>query len=168
MRERHVTLDPVCLLLLLLRQKKVAAATAAMNLELLNEALETAIQLGLRTPAVEAGVSFRDELAEKEGTVAAIVAACDTLQMKASSKGGINAFDVEVLAATLAASAGAVAAMAARPEVVAAQGLAAQMGQVLAVQDQLRACEAKGAAADRTELFEAMNEVFNKHTHNAE
>jgi len=137
----------------------VAKATAGMNLELLNEALEMAIQLGLRTPSIEAAVTFRDELAEKEGTVKAIVAACETLKMKASSKGGISQSDVEALAKTMVDSASVVEAMSMREEIQAAQALQTKMAQVLVVQEQLRACEAKGAGADRTELFNAMNEV---------
>jgi len=49
--------------------------------------------------------------------------------------------------------------MSMREEIQAAQALQTKMAQVLVVQEQLRACEAKGAGADRTELFNAMNEV---------
>lgn len=77
-------------------------ATASMDLHLLNEALESAIQLGLRTPTIDAGVDFRDELAGKEQFVKQIVAACETLKMKAGGKGGITSSDVEALTTTLA------------------------------------------------------------------
>ena len=121
-------------------ETKCKTAIETKNLDLLNEALEAASQLGLRTATIEAGVTFRDELAVKEGTIKALVAACET---KASSKGGITISDVEALIAAMAEGSDVISAMASRPEVMEAQELSTKMQSVLNVQEMPRACEAK-------------------------
>jgi myosin heavy subunit len=140
-------------------EAKVKQATESMDLHMLNEALEAAIQLGLRTPTIEAGTTFRDELAGKEQFVNQIVAACETLKMKAGGKGGITASDVEALNSKLAEAADVVEAMSARQEIQDAKALQVKMSEVLKVQDMLKACAAKGSACERTELFTALSEA---------
>ncbi len=125
-------------------------------MERLNNALEMAIQLGLRSAQIEAGVAFRDELAEKEALLKQITAAAATLRMKASSKGGITQADVDALSSKMAEQAAVVEALAARSEVQEAKDLQFRMTEVLKVQVLLNACAAKGAAADRNEVLKAL------------
>ena len=131
----------------------------AFDLPALNEALETAINLGLRNATIDAAVAFRDDLAEKEKSINVIKAAAATLKMKAAGKGGITQADVDALATAFASNAALAEEMSSRSDISEAKALQGKMGEVLKVQEMLKACEAKGAAADRTEIFAAINEA---------
>ncbi|KAJ8601424.1 hypothetical protein CTAYLR_005941 [Chrysophaeum taylorii] len=85
-----------------LASNEASSTNPVKSLEALNEALETAIQLGLVGDKVRRATDLRDSTAEMTEVLSEVTAACGTLRIRAESPSGITDDDLAPLETALA------------------------------------------------------------------